>query len=255
MSEIVAEAIVAADRFEQFVETLQSIVKEAKFHFTDDALYVRAVSADNVASILPLRMGEGAFDSWDTPGEVCIGVNLERIEESLGNANSDDLVRMAIDMEARKMELDYRGIEHKIALIDTDAMRNEPDMPDLELPNTAVVNSDRLSEAMSSIEVVSDHVEFRCRPDERELVFVGEGDIDETKVRFDREHTFDGTELAEETESLFSEEMMSDFVSPIPSNAEVRMQLGDEFPVIIEWEAFEGRLEATCLLAPLIRSD
>lgn len=255
MTEIVAEAIVAADRVEQYIDALNGIVDEAKLHFDDDGITTRAVDPSNVATINPLTLSEAAFESWDSPGSVTIGVNLTRFGEALDNANSDDLVRLAVDMESRKLQVGYRGIEQSRALIDPDSMRNEPDRPDLDLPNTVVVNSDRLHEAIDSVGLVSDHVTFDCDPDAKELKIAGRGDIDEAVVTVNDDHALEGTEVVEDTESFYSIEFIEELVGPIPKSTAVTLRLGGEWPLWMEWSTFDGRLTSEVMLAPRIRSN
>jgi len=255
MSEIVAEAIVTADRVEQYIDTLSGIVNEAKLYFDDSGITTRAVSADNVATINPLHLSHGAFESWDSPGSVTVGVNLERFDEAISNANNDDLVRLAIDMESRMLQIEYRGIEQQRGLIDPDSMRKEPDKPDIDLPNTVVVSSGRLKEALDSVDLVSDHVVFDCDPDAKELRIAGRGDIDEAEVVIDDDYALEGTEVLEDTKSMYSIELLSELADPIPKDAEVTISIGDEFPLWVEWSTFEGRLSSEFMLAPRIQSE
>jgi len=158
--EITTSGIIQADVLQQYVDTLSSLVDECKIHFGDAGLSARAVDPANVAMV-DAELSKHAFESYDSPGEVRIGVALDKLDEKLGSANSDDLVEFGLDMETRHLRLRYRTVEHKMALIDPDAIRKEPDMPDLELPNYAELFSDDLQEARKNVALVTDHLWIR----------------------------------------------------------------------------------------------
>jgi len=55
--------------------------------------------------------------------------------------------------------------------------------------------------------------------------------------------------------SLFSLDYLKDMNRAIPSDAEVTVELGDEFPVKLHYDFAEGLGAVTFMLAPRIQSD
>jgi proliferating cell nuclear antigen len=252
--EIVAEGIIQASTLQQYVDTLRALVDECRVHFEDGGLTVAAVDPANVAAYPEVTLKKSAFESYDAPGQVRIGVNLTRLDEKLGSANDDDLVQFGIDMETRHFKFRYRQIEHEMALIDPDAIRKEPDKPDLELPNYAEVPAERIQEACKNIDYVSDHVEFDGDPDAEVFRLVGEGDTDRTVATFD-EDDCRRLEMQEDVESLFSLAYIHDVASDIPKDAVVGVEFGDEYPTYWTWDMCDEGINAEFTLAPRIRSD
>lgn len=249
----VASGIVQADVLELFVDTARAIVDEAKVHFNEDGISARFVDPAN-AAMEDITLSSHAFESWDAPGEVVIGVNLSRLDNLLGSAKADDLVELGVDMETRTLNLRYRAFEHDMALIDPESIRSEPDVPDLELPNYVEFQSDDFDEAITNAELTSDHVRFDAEHDPDRFVFLAEGDVDTTRATYD-EDMVDRLEATEAVGSLFSIDYLEALIDPIPSGVRVGVQFGEEFPTLWEWSAFDGDLEVNVSIAPRIERE
>jgi proliferating cell nuclear antigen len=254
MSETVVEGIVPAQRLQTFVDVLTRIVDEAKINFGDEGVTARAVDPANVCMVGPLRLEPSGFESYDAPGSVTIGVNLTRLNDVLDLADAGDLVHLAIDMETRVLRIEYGPVEQKIALIDPDTVREEPEIPDLDLPNTIHLAGSRLDEASNVVELVSDHIAFECDTDGSVDIWA-EGDVDESHYRLGPDELLAGSEITDATYSLFSLGYVADLVKPMPDTAEITVRLGDEFPMELAWETCEGHLSVDQQLAPRIESS
>lgn len=253
MSEIVAEGIVPADALQQFVDTFLPTVSEAKLHFDDDGLHASAVDPANVAMTMA-DLGTGAFESYDAPGRVTIGLGLEVFDERLGVASSGELVQFEIDMETRHLELEIGNVSHSVTLIDPDTIRQEPDMPELDLPNEVTVEGERIARVAEIADMVSDHALIQAEPEERRVVWVAEGDTDDSEIVWGRDETIDA-DVARDDDSMFSVDYLDDLSGPIPDDAEVRIRFGDEFPIRWWYEAVEGELEVEQACAPRIQAE
>src|SRR6056297_1916113 len=231
--ETVVEGIVRAGTLQQFVDTLTPLVAEAKIHFNDDGLTTTVVDPAGVAMYDGVHLDRAAFESYDAPGQAVIGVDLDTLDERLGPANSDDLVLLAVDMDdaSRSMVVQYRNIDQSVALIDPDAVREEPDTSELDLHNEFVIEGRDFAEAVSVCDLVGDHIALRGRPDAECVEFYAEGDTDETTVRFGHDETIHASLADEACESLLTLEYLTEFAKPVPKDAEVTVRFDDEFPI------------------------
>jgi proliferating cell nuclear antigen len=256
MSDEVASGIIQADRLQKFVDVLGALVDECKIHFHDGGIEAMAVDPANVAMYRNVSLSRSAFESYDAPGQVRIGVDLTKLDDYLTSAKGEDLVEFGVDMESRHLNLRYRTVEHSMALIDPDAIRNDPDTPDLELPNYVEIQSEHLKEARKNIAFVTDH--FWIKGDvvagEGELILFGRGDTDRTELTY-TEADLEREEIGEEAELCFSLPYIEDVVKPIPNQTTVGVAFGDEFPMIWDWDAFEETLSVEFMLAPRINSQ
>ena len=123
-------AIVEASTLTDALDSVRVLVDECKIHLNEGGLAIQAVDPANVGMV-SLDLQVSAFESYDADGGV-IGVNLTRLEDIAGMANSGDLVHLELDEETRKLNIRFDGLSYTLALIDPDSIRQEPDIPDLD---------------------------------------------------------------------------------------------------------------------------
>ena len=254
MSEIVAEGIIQASALREYIGTMTPIVTEGKIHWNDDGLTGRMVDAANVAMHHPSHLSVQAFESYDAPGAVTIGMDFNKFLEQIKPAGDGDLVHLAVDMETRKLNIQFGQADIDMGLIDPDSIRHEPDHPDLDLPNKATVEAGDFKSAIEIVDNVSSHLFLRGDPDDRSLEIYGQGDIDTATVTFGDEDVLDAS-VALETEAVFSIGYIQDVTDPIPAGAELTLKFGEEFPVILDWEGLDGHLDVHTIVAPRIVND
>ncbi|OYR82677.1 DNA polymerase sliding clamp, partial [Halorubrum sp. E3] len=193
-----------------------------------------------------------AFESYEADGGV-IGVNLARLEDIAGMANSGDLIHLELDEETRKLHIEIDGLSYTLALIDPDSIRQEPDIPDLDLASEIVVEGAQLDRGIKAADMVSDHIRLRVDETDEAFFIEAEGDTDDVNLKLDREDLIALT--AGPADSLFSLDYLKDMNKAIPSDAEVTVELGEEFPVKLHYGFAEGLGNVTFMLAPRIQSD
>jgi len=244
-------AIVAADTLADTLDSVSVLVDECKVNLNEDGIEIRAVDPANVA-MTSVELDANAFESYEASGGL-IGVDLERLEDIVGMAESDDLVHLRLDEETRKLHIEIEGLEYTLALIDPDSIRQEPDIPDLELPATLLFDGKRLDRAVTAADLVSDHISIEAVEPEM-LRFSAEGDTDDVDDTLD-DTDLNGADIDEECASLFSLDYFKDIKKPIAGDANVTMHLGNEMPVKLRYYGADGDLTVTNMLAPRISSE
>ncbi|WP_435066290.1 DNA polymerase sliding clamp [Halobaculum sp. EA56] len=245
------KAIVSASTLRDALDSVSVLVDECKIRLEEDELAIRAVDPANVGMV-DLALEAAAFESYEADGGV-IGVNLNRLEDIAGMANSGDLIQLELDEETRKLHIQIDGLSYTLALIDPDSIRQEPDIPDLDLPAEIVLEGAQLDRGITAADMVSDHIRLRVDEAEEAFFIEAEGDTDDVDLRLDREDLIDLQ--AGPADSLFSLDYLKDMNKAIPKDAEVRVELGEEFPVKLHYEFGEGLGQVTYMLAPRIQSD
>ncbi|MFW5977943.1 MAG: DNA polymerase sliding clamp, partial [Halohasta sp.] len=193
-----------------------------------------------------------AFESYDADGGV-IGVNLGRLQDIASMANSGDLIQLELDEETRKLHIQLDGLSYTLALIDPDSIRQEPDIPELDLPAQVVLEGSQLDRGIKAADMVSDHISLRVDEGEAAFYIEAEGDTDDVDLKLTKEDLIDLTAGA--ADSLFSLDYLKDMNKAIPKATEVTVDLGEEFPVKLHYEFAEGLGHVTYMLAPRIQSD
>jgi proliferating cell nuclear antigen len=244
------DATIEADVLADALGAVSTLVDEAKLRFGPDGLTTRAVDPANVGMV-EIELDPEAFDSYQTEGEL-VGVNLDRLTDVVGMADSDELVTLDLDPDSRKLTVSAGGLEFTLATIDPDSIREEPDIPDLDLPATYVLEAGDLSRGWRAADMVGDHVEVTAVAEDQ-LRVTANGDTDSVEVLLNGGDLLDGRTDETDVSSLFSLDYLSDMDSAIPSGTELSVRIGDEFPTKMQWS--DGDLSVVYMLAPRIASD
>src|SRR6056297_3392658 len=182
-------AIVSADTLKAALDSVSVLVDECKIHLEDDGLEIRAVDPANVGMV-DLRLDAAAFESYETDGGL-IGVNLSRLEDIAGMADSGQLVHLELDEETRKLHIAIDGLEYTLALIDPDSIRQEPDLPDLDLSSHIVIEGKDIDRAVTAADMVSEHIALGVAAECDTFYVEAEGDTDDVHFELDREDLID----------------------------------------------------------------
>ncbi|NHX37104.1 MULTISPECIES: DNA polymerase sliding clamp [Halolamina] len=245
------KAIVSASTLRDSLDAVSVLVDECKIRLNEEELSIRAVDPANVGMV-DLTLEAAAFESYEADGGV-IGVNLTRLEEVAGMANADDLIHLELDEETRKLHIEVEGLSYTLALIDPDSIRKEPDIPDLDLPAEITLEGAQLNRGITAADMVSDHIRLRVDETDETFHIEAEGDTDDVDLQLESEDLIALT--AGPADSLFSLDYLKDMNKAIASDAEVRVELGEEFPVKLHYEFAEGLGTVTFMLAPRIQSE
>lgn len=245
------KAIVSAETLKTALDSVSVLVDECKIRLEEDGIAIRAVDPANVGMV-DLTLSAEAFESYSAD-QGLIGVDLTRLEDIAGMANSGQLIELELDEQTRKLEIRIEGLEYTLALIDPDSIRQEPDIPELDLPAEIVLPGDEIDRAVTAAEMVSDHIALGVDPT-AELFYVdAEGDTDDVHFELTEDELI---ELAAgDAHSLFSLDYLSDMNKAIASDAEVTVDLGEEYPVKFHFDIADGAGHVTYMLAPRIQSD
>lgn len=244
-------AIIEADRLDQTITTLSVLVDESRIHLNDLGLRLAAVDPANVA-MDETNVTETAFESYQADGGV-LGVDLTKLTDVVSMADNDDLIQMSLDPETRKLHVEFGGLEYTLALIDPDSIRQEPDIPDLDLPARVVLEGNDIDRAVRAADMVSDHIELIVDTDDEVFRVHAEGDTDDVDLELGRDDLIDLKAGA--ADSLLSLDYLKDLNKAIPKDAEVEIRLGEDFPAKFKYEYADGAGTVTQMLAPRIQSD
>lgn len=233
------------------IDSVNVLVDECKIRYNEDGLVIRAVDPANVGMV-DISLAKPAFESFDT-NEGIIGVNLNRLSDIISMGDSDSLVEFDLDEETRKLHIYIDNMSYTLALINPDSIRQEPDIPSLDLPVEAIIEGSEIHRAIEAADMVSDHISLGFNEEKDEFTVSAEGDTDDVIYSIDNEKMIDFT--PGNANSLFSIDYLKDIKRGIPKNSEVTVNVGTEFPAMFHLGLEEGLLDVTYVLAPRINSD
>lgn len=251
--------IVQQNNLEQLIDTARVLVDEAKLHINKHEAWIRAVDPANVAMVESYLHAEAA-EAWDVDEEHLLGINLSRIDDIISMADSDDLIQLDLEAERGYLHIEFGGLEYTLALIDPDSIRQEPDIPDLDLPAHMTIEGADLTRAVRSADMVSDHFDIIVDPDggltedgTRAMQFKASGDTDDVDYTLIPEEILNaewGT-----ARSKFSLDYFKSIRKAIPDDVELTMELGEEYPTIMSFDWSDDRGRTTYMVAPRISKD
>jgi len=251
------QARIDPDTFLDALTPVSTLVDECKMHLTDDGIEIRAVDPANVGMV-DLGIGMRAFEQYNTDGGI-IGVNLNQLMDQVTSISNQPMEEIMLDLElddeTRKLHLSGGAMEFKLALIDPDSLRDEPDLPELDLPGEAILEANWLTQGIDAANMLSDHMTFGVNEDDRELYMQAEGDTDDWDLTLGERDAglIDLTPGA--AHSVFSVDYLKDMKKAMSGDAEVTMRVGEEFPIIMDFELAEGYVDTRYMLAPRVQSD
>ncbi len=243
-------ATIQAPYLKTALSSLRALVDEARIRVTEDGLTVRAVDSANVA-MDDLELKAAAFESFEaSPGTL--GLNLDRLADSVRLASKDDLVQLFLDPGSGKLIVVVDGLRYSMACLDSRTIRTEPTLPEFDLPATVTVDRETLQRGVKAADLVADHVRFRMEASADALVIEAEGDTDAVTLELDG----DDIEVlaAGDASTLFSLDYCKKFVRTIPAGTPVTLELGEDFPLILSYELADGDGTITRMLAPRIET-
>ena len=244
------KAIVTASTLQDVLGAVGALVEECKIHLDEEGLSIRAVDAATVGMV-DVTLSAEAFESYEADGGL-IGVNLGRLSDIAKMASGDDPIHFELNQETGKLEIKLDGLEYTLALIDPDSIRQEPDIPDLDLPARIVLEGADLNRAVRAADMVSDHIAMGVTVETEEFYIDAEGDTDDVHLALGTDELIELD--AGDAHSLFSLEYLKEMNGAIDSDAEVIIELGEEHPVTLSFQIAEGFGDVTYMLAPRIQS-
>ncbi|WP_254535272.1 DNA polymerase sliding clamp [Halomarina litorea] len=245
-------AITTTKRLASFVDYLSALVDEARIQLTPEGLVATAVDSANVAMV-DVRLDASTFESYEADGGR-IALNLGRLDDMLSVADNDSLVHLDLNEDTRTLDVRAGRLDYRFALIDPDAVRQEPDFPDID-GTELVADSDDLTMIVKAAKSVNeaDRVRLGYRLDEEEFIAIAEGDTDRMHYEIPRDDLV-AVSTAADVRSLFSLDYLADVVSPIPSETDVRLTVGDEYPVKLKFHDEDGAHDVQYLVSPRVSS-
>lgn len=208
------------------------VVDEAKLHFEAGGIRSRFVDPANVA-MAEVKLNVEAFD-WYEPAESVIGCNLRRVGDIL-DIERDVTVEAEARPGERRLDLHLGSAEFDIACINPESVRQEPELPSLDLTTEVMVQRKTLEEIVAYADMVDKGVYIGFDHGDYEFYAEAIGDTDGFDYRVHASNLVD-VKSSGDAHSRFSLDYLKDVVEAIPEKAIVRMEVGEEFPLKLKYE-------------------
>lgn len=250
--------LATADRVKPIVAYADPLVSEFKLHADADGLRYNLRDPANVTQI-GMNVPAEAFDEFDAD-ETTIGVDTGRVLNALraGRKRQRDSVQVSYADEylTTEVQREYDGmhmdLRNRIATIDPDAIRGEPDPLEDQWSDVGTVPRNALEDAITAGNVVADYVTLKSNGGDLEVHAAG--DTNDAAAVMNDVMTGEGL-----CESYLSLDYLTDMLTALTTVGaeEVTIQIADDYPVRFGWEREwnDATVEGFWTQAPRIGSE
>ena len=239
---------IKADFLRNVVDATSILVDEIKFHVAQDELFARAVDPARVGMV-DFKLKADAFEEYDVKEETEIAIDLEKLRAILKLPSTDDTISLSYEEEGR-LVAQIGNLTRRMGLLDASSIVDTK-IPSLDLPTEVVIKTSELVKGVKASEAISDHIALSADPDGFELS--AKGDTDTVTLKIPKSQLV-SLKCKEPVRSLFSLDYFSDMVKAAKSD-EMKLYIGNDYPVKMIFYIAEGNGEVSYLLAPRIESD
>jgi len=153
------------------LDSVTVLVGEARMRFDEEGLQIRAVDSANVAMVA-VKAGVELFDIYSADGEVVVGVDFVKLVDVCKRIERSAMVELRI--EDRTLAVSAGNMTFTTALISPDAIRKEPNLPNLDLRAEVVLEASEFKKAVEMVtRVVKDEIVFEKSEDVFRVLGVG----------------------------------------------------------------------------------
>ncbi len=254
-------AAINPDSLMKALEPVTTLVDEAKLHVSENGIHTKAVDPANVGMV-EMHLGRDEFEELETD-ELVLGVNLKMFMRQIQDiadepvGDEEQTLHLELNEETRRVSIwaTPGSMEFTMSLIDPESIRQEPDIPEMDLPGQVQVMSSYFDHAVKTAKNYSEHITLGMNDDDGTFYMSANGDTDDWEaVLEDDHHAVHSLETAT-VKSIFSLDYFDDIRKGIPSNVSVDMEMGEEFPVRIMFDFLDSNAAVTYMIAPRIESD
>jgi hypothetical protein len=239
---------------------------------TVDGIHVTAVDPHNVAMVdVSLPAKGGGFGTFDTGEPHTLGVNVGTMLTTLGFArmsgkgvdDDGDPVAFRYDADLMRLDTTMTRSSHqtqRVRLLNTlppDSIREEPDLPALNLPNKGLPDGPRaFKDAVKGLEATSDTVRVRADPNVDHAFQIhseGEGAVDGDSVRF--LNSYEGND--EQESSSFSTSYLKAIAKGLKTAHvdKIVVRWGDDLPAVFEFYEETYGIRGQYMVSPRVHAE
>jgi len=239
----------SAETFRSVFSVLTPIAGEVKLKADAEGWKIRAVDPAHVAMV-DLELSRGAFDKYEIE-PLELGLNVERLLESMKSARGEEMVRMFLDDDNR-LVISMDNLTLKIPLVDPSGF-SEPKVPSLQLPVKLRLNSAELQKGLKISASISDYLTFNCEEDK--LVMTSSEDLSSMTLELKKDKEYQLESYDKPSKSSFSLDYFTHLMKGVGANRDLEIHLGNSYPLKMVFDFADENGHAVYLLAPRIESS
>ena len=241
---------ISVKNLKDVVDTLSTVVTEAKFKISQQGISVNAVDPAHVAMV-SLEIPKGVLSEYDIDNEEELSMDLEKVKGILKLASGNDSFIITKDKE--KLRFEIGNIIKSISLLDNNQITT-PRVPQIVAEDYIVLNKGDLEKGLRAAEDVSDAIRLTMNPDSFSAKSMS--DADESEMILPKDMLKE-IQCRESIKSSYPLEYLLKFMKSVSPNEEIKLSFKRDYPLTIEFNLgteSPERIKGRFLLAPRMES-
>lgn len=243
------EVNIKVDTLKSVFSILTPIVGEIKLKADEEGWKIKAVDPAHVAMV-DLTLSKDAFEKYELdPMEI--GLNVERLLEHLKGAKADEIVDIKL-ADDNRLVVSMSNLTLKIPLVDASGF-SDPKVPNLQLPVGLKLNSGELQKGLKVSASISDYITFDCGEDK--LIMTSSEDLSSMTLELHKDQEYEVVNFEKPAKSSFSLDYFSQLMKGVGPNRDINFNIGNSYPLKMDFDFSDESGHARYLLAPRIESS
>ncbi len=236
------------------VGAMVNLIEEAAFKFAPEGVKMRAMDPSHVA-LIDFELPAEAFAEYKVKQPVVLGVNLAEMNKIISRAKADDELIFELDQERNRLGVTFKGASTRklsLPLIDI----GEAELPEPKIQFTAKVDVQAgvLQDGLKDAEVVGDSVRFEIN--DGGFFIAAESDRGTAELKLAKgDKGLLELNVDQPARAAFNTKYLSDMTRSASSSDSMKINLGTDLPVQLDFPVAEGKGRLRFLLAPRIEAE
>jgi proliferating cell nuclear antigen len=235
-----------SETWKEFIGIADGIAAlEARIHVDEDKVWYRMVDTGNVAMAIAELPIDAFSEHTFEPCSFCIDLVKFRTAFQFGGKE--------ISLEMKSPEdtvliVESGGYVHSQTLLHDSTVKKDPNFPALELPGIVEISGKAYADAIKVGSLISDKIWLKIVNGVFMVSAMGDSPSDKIEKPFE-----DVISVSGEASSLFSKDYLVGMNRQL--TGDIKINIGIDFPFIIEFDFAGGHGKGKYLLAPRVESE
>ena len=228
------------------LETVCIIIDELVFECDSESIRLRALDKSHI-SFIDMEWKESMFDMYQCSEPVSFTVDASELLKIIKRIKGDDVLSLGLD--EGNLILKYEGDSSrtfKLRLIDIEYETPVP--PTVNYPVTLNIPVKVFDDAVADAELCGDKISLSC--DNDYFITSADGDFGINHNRY-----LHGENIGDYVKSTYSIPKIKEMLKGKSLSHEVRLGLGNDLPLTLEYHSPTNDYKLGFLLAPRIETD
>lgn len=243
------EGTIRNEDLKTILNAVTVLVQEARVFLDNGEVLIRGTDPAGVGRV-QITISEDAFENPEIrQASMCLDFIELTDMVNTADANAD----VHIQAHERDMKIDVLDLDFSLTLIDPEALDRDQAIPDLDLPAEVVISSSAFKRGIQAGNLVADHIEFGISETDRAFYLRARGDTNEVVMEKKEEDL--GALTPDSVSSAYSLDYLTEIRGAIPTDTNIRINLGDDHPAEMSFDLVDGNATVTYFLAPRLEPD